>query len=76
MTTNQTTWELVAEAIASADRPEKWVADQVGISYPTFRRRLRGGGEFTVGELGRIAKVLAIQPIDLLPAEFHEKDAA
>mgnify|MGYP002355992270 CR=1 FL=1 len=76
MATNEETRELVAQALKRADRSEKWTADQAGIAYPTFRRRLRGDKDFTVSEVARIAHALQIKPSDLLPAQFRIDEAA
>lgn len=75
-TSNPTTGERVAAAIASEDRAEAWVADQIGMSPTAFRRRIRSGGGFTPDELARIARVLHARPIDLLPDEFHADNPA
>ena len=47
------------------------LADRAGIANATFRRKLRGGGDFTVSEVARIAQALGIHPADLLPTEFR-----
>ncbi len=76
LTSNPDTGDRVAAAIASEDRSEAWVADQIGMSPGPFRRRIRSGGSFTPDELARIARVLHARPIDLLPDEFHAANLA
>ncbi len=72
MTTEQaTTADLIAAAMQTEDRSAKWVADRSGISDATFRRKLHGGGDFTVSEVARIARALNSHPADLLPIEFR-----
>lgn len=72
MATNEdSTATLVAAAMRGADRSMKWTADRAGIANATFRRKLRGGGDFTVSEVARIAQALGIHPADLLPGEFR-----
>ena len=71
MNTKRETREMVRDAMRDADRSWKWTADQAGIAYPTFRRRLLGDKDFTVSEVARIAHALGVQPIDLLPDEFR-----
>ena len=69
-TAQQTAADLVLVAMDVEDRSHKWTADRAGISYPTFKRRLAGGGDFTVGEVARIARALGKHPSELLPEEF------
>lgn len=70
------TADLIAEAMQDADRSMKWTADRAGIANATFRRKIHGGGDFTVSEVARIAKALGIHPADLLPVEFRAAVAA
>ena len=74
--TPETTANVIQKAMDDADRTAKWTADRAGIADPTFRRKLNGGGDFTVSEVARIAKALSIHPADLLPAEFRSAVAA
>lgn len=77
MATNPTdTASLIEGAIKDAERSMKWTAERAGIANATFRRKIHGGGDFTVGEVARIAKALNIHPADLLPVEFHQAVAA
>ena len=71
MNTNQTTGDLVEDAIRTAERSQAWVADKVGMSAATLRRKIRSGG-FTLPELARIAATLGVHPVDLLPANFRQ----
>lgn len=66
-----TTAELIAQAMQTEDRSKKWTADRSGISDATFRRKLNGGADFTVGEVARVARALNRHPADLLPTEFR-----
>lgn len=68
--------DLIDKAIRTADRTPTWTADRAGIARPTFRRKLRGGGDWTVSETARIAKALGVHPASLLPAEFIEPSQA
>lgn len=72
MTTNTATAaDMISAAMKTADRSMKWTADRAGIAVPTFRRKLNGGGDFTVSELARIARALGVHPADLLPEQFR-----
>lgn len=62
---------LIKVQISKADRTRTWTAKRAGIPETTFRRKLRAGADFTVGEVARIAQALDISPADLLPAEFR-----
>lgn len=70
-TEHRTAAEAILAAMNEADRTQRWTSDRAGISYPTFRRKLAGGGDFTVSEVSRIARVLHCQPSKLLPEEFQ-----
>lgn len=67
---------LIENQIRVAERTKKWTADRAGIPETTFRRKLRAGADFTVGEVARIAKALGISPSELLPVEFKKDVAA
>ncbi|KJL37089.1 hypothetical protein RR49_01201 [Microbacterium ginsengisoli] len=75
-TDSKTPAELVEDAILAADRSVKWTAERAGLAIPTLRRKVRGGGEFTISEIARIAKALGLHPTQLLPEEFRVEDAA
>lgn len=75
-TTTDTAAGRIQQARLAEERSEKWVAEKAGIAVPTFRRKLRGGGDFTVSEVARVAKVLGVDPISLLPSEFHAQERA
>lgn len=77
MATNpKSTAALIADAMQTADRSMKWTADRSGIATATFRRKVHGGGDFTVSEVARIGKALGVHPADLLPSEFRAAVAA
>lgn len=71
-----TSADLIAAAILTAERSQKWVADKSGIPATTLRRKMRGGADFTVGEVARIARTLDVHPADLLPEAFDREVAA
>ena len=73
---NDTVPGLIESQMRKADRTRKWTADRAGIPETTFRRKLRGGADFTVSEVARIARALGIAACDLLPAEFRAEAAA
>lgn len=78
MTTSDSTAERVAAAILRAGESRNSIATKTGIPYSTLQRRLIDGHSFTIGELARIADVLGISPVALMPDEFRtaHKDAA
>lgn len=59
----------VAAVMQADDRSIKGTAEGAGIPLTTFRRKLAGHTDFTVTEIGRIAAVLDVAPLDLLPFE-------
>lgn len=70
------TAQKILDAIDRVERTQKWTATKAGIALTTFSRKLHGGGDFTLSEISRIAKVLGIHPADLLPDEFRVAAAA
>jgi len=52
------------------------VAGKAGIPLTTFNRKLDGHGDFTLRELGQIAKALDRQLVDILPSELLTRRAA
>lgn len=70
MTTNQATAAKVKEAMG--DQPIKSTADAAGIPVSTFRRKLAGHTPFTVTELSKVADVLNVAPVSLLPDTFQD----
>jgi transposase len=50
----------VRAEIARAGLNQENVAEQIGLSYATFRRRLTGPGDWRAGELEAIARALRI----------------
>lgn len=69
MDTN-TTAELIESARLRAERSIKWTAEKSGIALTTFKRKLNGGGDFTIDETRRVAKALGVEAWQLLPAGF------
>lgn len=69
-TETTTTAGQVIHAMSLAERSQKWTAEKSGMSISTFRRKINGGADFTVGEVARIARALGIHPADLLPTAF------
>lgn len=76
MDTNPTpaaeTATAIVQAIEDAERSKKWTAEKAGIPITTFLRKCRGFGDFTVGEVARVAKALDRRPSDLLPQSFRD----
>lgn len=73
--TIQTVPHLISQAIRQAGRTQKWTASEAGISAATFQRKLKGGGDFTTGEVHRIATALQVRASALLPDIFFSEVA-
>lgn len=71
---NQTINEEIADnvrrLIRNEDRTKVSIADESGIPYPTFKRRLSGKSDFRVSELVYIAEALGVTPAEILPASL------
>lgn len=74
MDTTQATAAKVLAAIDAAERPRAWVGKKAGIALTTFSRKLEGVGDFTVSEIGRLARALNLPPVALLPDEFVDEN--
>lgn len=58
---------LVSQAIEASPYSIKYVAEQSAIARQTLGRKMKGGGEFTVPEIHKIAKVLGVPMSHLIP---------
>lgn len=67
---------LIKSLMDEEDRAEAWVADKAGLARSTFHRKMRGGSDFTIVELYRIATALGRHPSELLPEQFREPEQA
>lgn len=64
----------IDKAIQEASRSHRWVSVQTGIPLSTLNRKLNGHGDFDVSQVAKIARVLTVRPITLLPPEFHVQE--
>lgn len=54
----------------------KWTANAAGIAYTTFQRKMNPNGpDFTMAEVGNIARSLRVAPASLFPSTFKEAAA-
>lgn len=65
----------VHETITRHNISRNEMSKQSGIPYATLTRKLQGHSDFTVKELGKIAKVLGLTIGDLIPSEILEAAA-
>ena len=72
MTNDRDLSSSIQEAIARAERSHRWVSERAGIAYSTFRTRLHNEADFKVSEVARIAKVLNVSVLDLLPSYMRD----
>ena len=56
----------VRMALAARQRSGSWLARQIGMPRASLTRRLRGDGEFSLDELGRVAVVLGVDVTDFI----------
>lgn len=69
---NTDTRSVVAANVAALldGRPQKWLADRIGVSEMYLSRRMRGQAEWSAGDLVRISEALVTSPTELVtPAE-------
>lgn len=50
-------------------RPQKWLADRVGVSEMYLSRRMRCQAEWSAADLVRLSEVLVTSPTELLTTE-------
>lgn len=67
--------QRVHETITRHKVSRNEISKQAGIPYATLTRKLQGHSDFTVKELGKIAKVLGLTVGDLIPAEILDAAA-
>ncbi|MGW2662811.1 helix-turn-helix domain-containing protein [Nocardia tengchongensis] len=60
--------EAVRAAVRNSGVTQKAVAESVGISRATWRRRMQGKSSFRIHELGRIAALLRVELATLVDA--------
>lgn len=60
----------VSNALTVAGITRNEAATRAGIPATTFRRKVLGDAEFTLGELTRLAEIANVSPRVLLPDEF------
>ena len=69
--TGQTVGALIMAALAEQERTTTWLADRLGITPATLRRRIHSE-QLTAANLVKIAALLHIPPADLIPDSWHE----
>lgn len=70
--------------LARAQRSQRWLAEQTGISAATLSRKMRGDGSITLGEVLAICAAIQVSATDIvarlehpeLDAEFDAIEAA
>jgi len=67
--------ERVNQTISQSDLNRSKLSELSGIPRATLIRKLQGHSDFTVRELGSIAKALNLTIADLIPAEILESAA-
>lgn len=74
MTTERTeVVERIRAAMEDEGRSMKWTANAAGIAYTTFQRKMNPNGpDFTMAEVGNIARSLRVAPASLFPSTFKE----
>lgn len=70
MERNATVAGTVTESINLAGYSRSKMAELSGVPYATLTRKLSGHSEFTIRELGSIAKVLNLPLRALIPTEI------
>jgi len=64
------TADRAAAAIARKGWTIQKAAEASAIPYTTLYRKIKGGGDFTLTEIGMLADALDISPVDILPASW------
>lgn len=68
--------EKVDAAISQAGRTKASVAEEIGMPWVTFSRKIRGHSEFSASDMIRIAQVLGVEADIFLPKPFRTAIAA
>lgn len=69
--TNPRIAEELRMALARAQRSQRWLAEQTGISAATLSRKMRGDGSITLGEVLAICAALQVSATDIVARVEH-----
>ena len=72
MDTHPNLGQSVDETLKRYKFSRNQMSKEAGIPYATLTRKLDGHSEFTIRELGKIAKALDLKLKDVIPAEILE----
>lgn len=71
----QATIRRIIDAVLRASgRRRRWLAQQAGIPWPDFRKRMRGDADFTTTELFAIARALDVPTALFIPPAPPERN--
>lgn len=62
-------------AIVSNGKTQQVVAEQIGIDKSTFYRKMKNGGDFSVGEASKMAEVIPLSNTEAISIFFNNKVA-
>ena len=72
--TEQTVGALITAALTEQERTTTWLADRLGITPATLRRKIHSE-QLTAADLVKIATLLHMPPANLIPDSWHETAA-
>lgn len=70
MAPTNTAAERIDKARLKADRSQRWLSNQTGISLSSLGRKLNGHADFYLDEVAKIARALNVPTSSLLPPDF------
>jgi len=62
-------------AIVSNGKTQQEVAEKIGIDRSTFYRKMKSGGDFSVGEAAKMAAVIPLDDAEAIAIFFSDKVA-
>lgn len=61
--------------IVEKGKTQQTVAQEIGIDRSTFYRKMKNGGEFSIGEVAKMAEVIPLSDSEAITIFFNNKVA-
>lgn len=59
-------------AIVASGKTQQEVAEKIGINRSTFYRKMKDGGNFSIGEVSKIAEVIPLTDAEAISIFFNQ----
>lgn len=62
-------------AIVANEKSQQQVAEEIGIDKSTFYRKMKNGGDFSVGEAAKMAQIIPLSDVEAIAIFFNDNVA-